>query len=304
MLQGRFTYLPPLVKLVLVFTVILFFGTITTLVMTWMAEPCFGVDIQSTESMMSDVAFMQVFQIIQSFSLFILPSLLAFYFFYNKLHVGISGPDKTTLSIVILTALLIFLSQAFIAFSGWLNHQLELPESMSRLYNWMTAKEEEASELTLLMIRSDNWLQIGITIFMMSILPAIGEEWLFRGILQRELADLFRNKHIAIIVTAILFSAIHMQFLTFLPRFFLGIILGYLFVLSGNLWLSVIGHFVNNFMAIMAMFALTKNGKMEQLDIPVDNPFDILVVFSFMSILMILYLIKTKSETIRQLDTP
>lgn len=301
MLQGHFKYLPPLVKLVLVFTTILFFGTISTLIMGWLAKPCFGVDIQSTESMMASVSFMQIFQIVQSISLFILPSLFAFYFLYQPFKSAISGKYTVAIPVIILTLLLIILSQPFISFSGWLNHQLELPDNLSSIFNWMTEKEEEASKLTLSLIRAENWLQITITVFMMSILPAIGEEWLFRGILQRELVKLFRNKHVAILLTAALFSAIHMQFLTFLPRFFLGIILGYLFVLSGNLWLSVIAHFANNLMAIIAMIVIVKKGDVPSFNLPADNPFDIGVIFSFISILMILYLINIKSKAIKSI---
>ncbi|MBR8535065.1 CPBP family intramembrane metalloprotease [Carboxylicivirga sediminis] len=297
-MPGSFQHHPPLIKLILLFTAVLFFGTINTYLMSLLANPCFGVDITSIESMQNNISFMQLFQISQSISLFVLPSLLAFYFFYKPFKTGITGYHKISWSIIIFTIAIIGISQPFISFSGWLNHQLELPDNMQQVQNWMTQKEYEVKELTISLIRYDNWLQVSITILMMSILPAIGEEWLFRGLLQRELTALFKNKHVAIIVTAILFSAIHMQFFTFLPRFFLGIILGYLFVLSGHLWLPVIGHFVNNFMAIAATYYLLQNGNKEPLDIPFDNPFGAGVVVSFSAIIFLLYLIRIRSKAI------
>lgn len=291
MLQGRFIHLPPLVKLLFLFTAILFFGTLGNLLMSVIASPLFGVDINSTSAIQSNITFLQVYQIVQSISLFIIPSMLAFVLFYQSFQSGATGERRLGRSAIILTLALIFIAQVFIAYSGWLNHHLELPNNLQPIYNWMADKEQEAAHLTTIMIQTDTWLQIAVTIVMMSILPAIGEEWLFRGILQRELSTLFRNKHVAIIVTACLFSAIHMQFLSFLPRFFLGIILGYLFVVSGNLWLPVIAHFANNFMAIIAFQSLS-----EKSVIPATDSFEsselIAVVFSLLSTLALLYLIK------------
>ncbi|MFO8053840.1 MAG: CPBP family intramembrane glutamic endopeptidase, partial [Bacteroidales bacterium] len=83
------------------------------------------------------------------------------------------------------------------------------------------------------------------------LLPAIGEELLFRGVLQQLLSKLFANVHLGILVTAILFSAIHMQFFGFLPRIVLGLVLGYAFYLSGNIWMPVVIHFVNNAFAVV-----------------------------------------------------
>ena len=76
----------------------------------------------------------------------------------------------------------------------------------------------------------------------------------FRGVIQKKLKNILRNPHIAIIITSFIFSAIHMQFFGFLPRFFLGMILGYLFYYSGNLWMSVIAHFINNALAVLLMY--------------------------------------------------
>jgi membrane protease YdiL (CAAX protease family) len=292
MKQGYLSNLPPIIKLIFLFATVLLLGMLSALFMSLIAQPLFGIDMSSLSDMTSNICFMQTYQALQSISLFVLPSLIAFYVFYHSFSLGISGEKDLSTQSIIITIFLVFVSQAFISYTGWLNHQLELPEQFSKVVQWMTQKEQEATELTTLLIRSDNWSQILITVFMMSILPAIGEEWLFRGLLQRELSSWIKNKHIAIILTAILFSAIHMQFLTFLPRFFLGIILGYLFAWSGNLWLAVIGHFTNNFMAIIAyMYISTKDGD-SPLDIPTDNPLGIITVLSLLAIVGCLYVIK------------
>ncbi|MCU4156572.1 CPBP family intramembrane metalloprotease [Carboxylicivirga sp. A043] len=296
--KGQLSYLPPIIKLIFLFAIVLLFGILSALFMSLVAEPVFGVDMRSLNDMTSNIGFMQAYQILQSISLFVLPSLLAFYLFYNSFSQSISGKNSLSAQSTIITVFLIFAAQAFIAYSGWLNHQLRLPESLKELVVWMTEKEQELAELTTLLIRSDNWWQILITVFMMSILPALGEEFLFRGLLQRELSTWFNNKHIAIILTAILFSAVHMQFLTFLPRFLLGIMLGYLYVWSGSLWLAVIGHFTNNFMAIVAYMYLSSNGSDSPLNIPTENPFGLMTILSFMAITGCLYAIKKTSNSV------
>ncbi len=60
-------------------------------------------------------------------------------------------------------------------------------------------------------------------------------------------------------VSAILFSALHMQFYGFFPRMLLGAFFGYLLLWSGSLWLPIIAHFVNNCVAVI-FYYLKFNG--------------------------------------------
>ena len=85
----------------------------------------------------------------------------------------------------------------------------------------------------------------------MALLPALGEEFIFRGILQRLLKDWLKNIHVAIFITGFLFGAMHMQFYGLLPRMILGVIFGYLFYWSGSIWVPVFAHFINNSGAIV-----------------------------------------------------
>ena len=103
-----------------------------------------------------------------------------------------------------------------------------------------------------------------LSIFMVAILPAIFEELLFRGVLQKILIDWFKKPHIAIIVTAIIFSAVHGSFFGLLPRMMLGMVLGYIYFYGKNLWLNILMHFINNGVAITAMYFATRAGKNAQ----------------------------------------
>ena len=123
---------------------------------------------------------------------------------------------------------------------------MNLPGWLSGLEAWMRTKENYASELTGLLIKSAGIGALIINVIVLAIIPSVAEEMIFRGILQQILCRIFRSYHIGIWITAFLFSAIHFQFFGFFPRLILGLSFGYLFYWSGNLWLAIIAHFINN----------------------------------------------------------
>lgn len=98
------------------------------------------------------------------------------------------------------------------------------------------------------------------SLIIIALLPAMFEEMLFRGCLQPIIINITKNAFIGILITAILFSALHISFYGFLPRLVLGLILGHIFYYSKNLWLSIIMHFLNNALGITQMYALSKKG--------------------------------------------
>lgn len=160
----------------------------------------------------------------------------------------------------LLTIVLMLCASPFINLLAYLNEQLVLPDFLSGLEQLMRQQEEAAAALTEKFIRADS---IGVLLFnivLMALLPAFSEEICFRGVLQRLFADIKHNRsaesgkqlpHIAIWVTAIIFSAIHFQFYGFIPRMLIGALLGYMLCLSGSLWLPVLAHFTNNATAVI-----------------------------------------------------
>jgi hypothetical protein len=115
----------------------------------------------------------------------------------------------------------------------------------------MRTKENTASDLTGLLIKSRGIGDLMINISILAVIPSVAEELIFRGILQQILCRIFKSGHIAICITAIFFSAVHLQFYGFLPRLILGLSFGYLFFWSGNLWIAVVAHFINNAIPVM-----------------------------------------------------
>ncbi len=119
--------------------------------------------------------------------------------------------------------------------------------------------ENQAKMIVDLITQMDNLGEMFIVIFVIAVIPAFAEEYLFRGLVQNEFLRWLKNPHIAVWLTAAIFSAVHFQFLGFFPRLFLGVLLGYLYVWSGNIYYSILGHFCNNGLQVMALYLYQSN---------------------------------------------
>ena len=134
------------------------------------------------------------------------------------------------------------------------NLEVKFPEFMEGFERWALQEEERLAKLTEVItdFKSVGGLLAGV--FVIAFLPAIGEELVFRGIIQNELWRGTRNVHVAIWVSAAIFSAIHMQFYGFVPRLLLGALFGYLYYWSGSLLIPIFSHFFNNSFAVVMVY--------------------------------------------------
>jgi len=144
---------------------------------------------------------------------------------------------------------------------GHWNEGMKLPQALSGLEAWMYAEELRMAEIMKVILMDSSLGHLLLNLLVMAIIPAIGEELLFRGYLQPIFGNWFRNPHLAIWVTAIIFSAIHVQFFGFFPRLILGAIFGYFYYWSKNIWLPIFGHFINNAAATIMAFYYTRQGQ-------------------------------------------
>lgn len=140
-----------------------------------------------------------------------------------------------------------------------LNSRVTLPDCMASLEQKMREMEEAAALLTERFLQADNFGQLLLNLGLLALLPALAEELSFRGTLQQvingeRLAVSGERSHIAIWITAFVFSAIHMQFYGFIPRMLMGAMFGYVFVWTGSLWLPIVMHFTNNCLAVIAYY--------------------------------------------------
>ncbi|MCL3780294.1 CPBP family intramembrane metalloprotease [Prolixibacteraceae bacterium JC049] len=251
----------------LLFTFFIILGSTIVISVVGMlaAIPFFGMEAVLNGSAMSDpgnpamVALLKYLQILQSFGLFIIPPFIAAYIFSSnsKEYLKLSTIPKW--QSVVLAFGVIWVANPIINYVGELNAAMQLPESLQGIENWMRQKEDLAAEVTKTLLEVETIPALLFNVFLIGVLPGVGEELLFRGVIQRIFHRMTRNKHIAIWVTAFVFSALHFQFYGFLPRLLLGALFGYLLVWSNCLWLPMLAHFFNNSLATV-IFYLNHNG--------------------------------------------
>lgn len=206
----------------------------------------------------SSVLSLKILQILQSVGMFIIPCLTVAFLWSKKpmAYLGLSG--KFSWSAAVLVILFMIIALPAINLLSYLNQQMELPAFMADIEAWMKASEETNTQLTEQFMQADNLGGLFFNIFLMALLPALSEEMLFRGTIQNLLSEK-NNRQAAIWVSAIIFSAIHMQFYGFVPRMLMGAIFGYMLVWSGSLWLPVLAHFTNNVLIVIVYYAFQKS---------------------------------------------
>jgi uncharacterized protein len=150
-----------------------------------------------------------------------------------------------------------------------LNKIIPIPKTWEIKFKAME-KAREVQEAALININS--FSKYIISLVVIGLLPGIFEEVCFRGGLQNILTRWFKNPWVAILVTAILFSAIHISYYGFLVRFALGIVLGLVFYFSGSLWLSILFHFLYNGLQVTALYVATMSGNKASKDIEQNFP--------------------------------
>jgi uncharacterized protein len=246
----------PYSKLLITVGIILLTAVLFTMLSTGLAIAMYHLNMEQIQHILSDytdpeaLPILKLIQTISAFGTFVVPPFFLAYLFSNQSgeYLGLTrSPGKNwLLAIIAMLAI-----TPLINFLGEVNSHMHLPEFLRGVETWMKQTEEQASEITKLFLKMDSPSELLLNLFMIALIPAIGEELVFRGVVQRIFSEWWRNKHIAIWVTAILFSAMHMQFYGFLPRMVLGALLGYLYYWSGSLWLPIIAHFINNAAAVI-----------------------------------------------------
>jgi membrane protease YdiL (CAAX protease family) len=192
------------------------------------------------------------------FFTFSFATLAAAVFLYREQWAGILGlrrwPSLSALGWSLLFILASFpLAQAFY----WINRRLPMPA-------WAQEMEDAASKLVKALLVMDFPSELLLNLLAVAVVPAIGEELLFRGALQRFIERYIWRGHLAVWIAAAVFSAVHLQFAGFFPRLILGAALGYLFLWSRNLWLPIVAHFIFNASQVLAQYFA--KAQIEELD--------------------------------------
>ncbi|MCF6352752.1 MAG: CPBP family intramembrane metalloprotease [Cyclobacteriaceae bacterium] len=180
------------------------------------------------------------------------------------------GQAKVALQPAIITFLITLFFMVVNSPIGEWNQQIRLPEAFSGIESALLLMEENMKVITEFLIDFDSFGSFLLGLVVIAVVPAIGEELVFRGLIQNHLFRISGNIHVAIWVGAFIFGAIHMQFYGLFPRMMLGGLFGYLYYFSGKLSYAMIAHFFNNGIAVVAVY-MHQLGKIEY-DIEANEP--------------------------------
>jgi uncharacterized protein len=174
---------------------------------------------------------------------------------------------KTGFILLLLTMLGITFMVSISPIVEW-NVNWKFPEFLKSFETMAREKEDAAAKLTQIMTNFNSTGELMFGLIVIALLPAIGEELVFRGFAQNEFFRASKNIHFSIWTSAIIFSAIHFQFYGFVPRLLLGALFGYLYYWSGNLLIPMFAHFFNNAFGVTMIYLFHQ--KMIDLN-PEDN---------------------------------
>ena len=247
-------------------------------------NPSSMTDFQNEDTVYS-LKFLQAFS---SLGIFVFPPLLFWYltgttYFFNKVR----------RQQVLLTIAIMLFSWPLINFLSVWNEGLQLPSFLSDVEAWMRLAEAKAMRITEAFLAVDTWSGLLVNLIIIALIPAFGEEFLFRGIIQNGLVKWTGKIHLSIWLSAFLFSAMHLQFLGFVPRFLIGGMFGYLMIWSGSIWLPIVAHFVNNAAAVLLSFFVMGGRLTKEVEtIGTNDGQEAMVLISVVALAMLLFLLK------------
>ncbi len=229
-------------------------GLLTAFILLGFVQIPIGTDITTAPPNPRNWYPLMAMQGLSHMASFLLPALL-FWQLIEKRRWADFSPRPLALVAGLFSIPLIVI--AFMPFDALIidwNQALDLPPALDGVDRWIHEQEDRLADLTKFLTTFQTPGQLAVALLVIGVIPALGEELLFRGVLQRFFIGWMRNPHLGIWLTAALFSAIHIQFLGFFPRMLLGALFGYLYYWSGNLWVPMLAHFTNNGFTVLMVW--------------------------------------------------
>ncbi len=244
----------PYRKFLILVGISLILAVISSTIGLLVAQLITGISIFGNASALSNlnnpevILALKITQLFSAIGTFLLPPLIAAYLFSDNVADYIGAAKKISVLQIILAIILLICIQPFVNWMSMVNQGIKMPDWIENMLNSPGGSAQKIGEA---LMKGNGMMELLLSLVIISIIPAISEELIFRGVIQKLFIDLSRNKHFGIILTAILFSARHMDIAGFLPRFALGAILGYMYLWSGSIYLSIVAHFTNNLLAFL-----------------------------------------------------
>jgi len=210
--------------------------------------------IDNPESVDNGKSALMWFQALTSAGMFIITPLIFIQFVLKaKIISFFQLPEQPLRPVLMAVVILFCFMVANSVIIEW-NQGLQMPESLSAFEQWAQAKESQLKELTEYLTTFSGIGEYLVALIVIALIPAVGEELVFRGLIQRLLGKAFKNHHLAIWLSAIVFGVFHLQFYGVIPRILLGALFGYLYYWSGFLSLAMVGHFINNGLTLTLLY--------------------------------------------------
>ncbi|MGL4292842.1 MAG: CPBP family glutamic-type intramembrane protease [Bacteroidales bacterium] len=260
--------------------------------------PTAVISLQTAEagkSITESVGLMKLLQFFQSIAIFLIPAIVMAKLVSSNPARYLSLTTKPSFKQIGYTILgMLFITPVMGLIIEW-NEGITFPSFLAPIETWMREKEDLAKGMTELMFQTRSWSDWIINLMLAAVTAALCEEFFFRGMLQHLFHDKWRKNLPAILLSAFIFSAIHLQFYGFVPRFLLGAYFGLLLIWSGSLWLPVLAHFLNNALALIQM-SLLENGVIRQGELLTGNLTLDYVLTAFTTILFLIFTWKIKKS--------
>lgn len=266
-------------KPLLTFMLVFGLAFIATYFILIIALVLFGGGIDALATIMMDehpdATSINILKVVQCFSVFgfmIVPGFIFSYLMKNDINKYLK--IQNTNSIYYLFGILfLMVVMPFVGWLGILNDGMHLPAFMHGMEEWMRSMEDAAKVQTMNFLQMNSIGDLIVNIIMVGVFAAVGEEILFRGVIQNMLTNWLQKPWVAILITSFLFSFIHFQFYGFFPRMALGAVLGIAYYYSQSLWVPILMHFLNNSLQVVMVYFY--QNKMTQIDINETTPIPI-----------------------------
>ncbi len=212
----------------------------------------------------ANVGYARLSQVLGTFCLLFIPAILFLLVCHGKNMFWLGFNKHINLRQIILGFFLIFLANVI---AGPLEDISKMILSyFPKLYAWGQQMEDTYTEQVMALSNLKSWGEFFMAIVIMAFFPALFEEIFFRGALQNVLERWWKAPLIAVIVTSLIFSVIHMSLYLFLSRALLGFVLGLMYQRSRNLWVNIVAHFLNNTVAVIQLFWISRHQAKIEID--------------------------------------
>ncbi|PKQ60534.1 hypothetical protein BZG02_18900 [Labilibaculum filiforme] len=264
MLKGSLSHYSPLSQLMMSLLVVVGSFMLCMFAGSILAYLIFDVNIFTDTTSLDingdavNVSVLKFYQSVYSTGMFIIPPFIIAWLLNNRALNYLFLDRKFSTYQFLLASITIVIALPAINLLASINSHLQLPEFLSGVEQWMRHSEDQAAIITKKFLAMETPFDLFVNLILIAVIPALGEELLFRGVIQRIFSSMTKNVHWGIIITAFLFAALHMQFFGLLPRMAMGILFGYLLVWTKSLWVPILAHLINNGMAVCMSYFINK----------------------------------------------